>query len=1538
MTELPSRYERRRLLGEGGMGQVHLVLDREADREVALKTLRLPANAEAAEEARFLFKQEFWAMASLRHPNLVEGFDFGELADGTPYLTMEPVPGRDLAVDAPLPEAEVRAWLPGIAAALAFLHARGYIHGDLKPENIRIREDGLPKLMDLGLLTRAGRAGGAVRGSLHYLAPELARQGAVDARTDLYGLGAVLYHALAGRPVFDPEFTLPPVELLRAQIDARPEPLSRFAPGVSREMEQAVMRLLEKDPARRHASALEFLAAIGLAAEGEEAIGLLGAPLIGRDDVKAEVQRALTALQPTAVWLVGGPGAGKTRLLAEVRAEAQLRGLTTFLTSGLGADGSPYQALRPWLKALAATTCSERDRLAPVLARILPEIGRLCGLPELQPAPALEGSQEKLRLHAAVTELAIAAAPAAAWLIDDADQLDPASRELLEFMRARGGARAWRWVFTAGGAAGAAGGAAGAGQEVQTGTDRALVLAPLDENETLTMAGALLGQDNLPGPVIERLPALTAGNPGMIEAVVGHWLRSGALVRIAGRWETQAADKLDLPGGLQVVLDARFEGLGEDARRVGRTAALLGATGELPWLAGLVELPEGAFFAALAELEGAGVLVREDSAFRFVRPPQAQALAASWPEDEARRLHGAAARWLAGRIGDDPREPSAALGDLLAVANHHLAGDQPAEGLAWAIAASRRSMVLYAINPVEPLVRKALAVPNLPADAFAEMQEIAAHVMRFQGHVDEALALVEQDVIPHARATASPRLADHLVTLGVCHQMKGRYPQALAAYAEAINLADAAGDVSTSVRARIFAGRTAYFSGETGAAKTSLAAAVRRARAADEQALLAGALSLYGYVLASTDATQVSEGLAMLDESISINHRIDNLYELQEAHNNQGNVFLGTGRLSDAQRVFEKCLLLCERMASANEQIFAHLNLGAVLLELGRLADATAHARKAGDMSRKQGRKFPEAFTHAIEGLALIYQGELVVGIEHLDTGLRLAREIANRYLELNILAYRIEGLVHLGRFAQAESELAKARELAEAIQNDEQNAKLDRHAAALAVLAWSTDAQEKVLKVLEAARLQDQPVAIAHALRWQVARLLREQELDIAITLVAEAAELAAVGGLVLLGAELRELWGRLLLALDPAAAAERFAEGQELARDAGCRVVEILCQAGVGQASPAGRLDRLEAPRRLEALIEPLEEAERQDFLAWPERGAALRLGLESGDLMSADRIQHLTDLIALVTSQPDLPRVMQQALAALVEIAGAERGFLLLYNGFEVTQQIFHGMDERDNDDFSSGLAYQVLWTGEPLFVEDASNHTEFMGRQSVQSLSLRSVVAVPLNDGHETVGVMMADSQRINTRFTPQDLELAMALARQVAIAITNTRRLQRYQNAFDESQVLHQLALAMLGRRTVEEALAAVAAEALPLCGASRALLLAGPELGVQAAYDAAGQALPTAGIEVSHSVSGWVHESGEPLHLVDAQADEHFQSRASVMALGLHTIFAVPVAFEGRRLGVLYLDHPQIVDEDPAALHTLVRIGEMLGAFVSRAG
>jgi GAF domain-containing protein len=347
-------------------------------------------------------------------------------------------------------------------------------------------------------------------------------------------------------------------------------------------------------------------------------------------------------------------------------------------------------------------------------------------------------------------------------------------------------------------------------------------------------------------------------------------------------------------------------------------------------------------------------------------------------------------------------------------------------------------------------------------------------------------------------------------------------------------------------------------------------------------------------------------------------------------------------------------------------------------------------------------------------------------------------------------------------------------------------------------------------------------------------------------------------------------------------------------------------------------------------------LEPSERQDFVNFPERVAAMHVAAGEGAGYSADRLHHLTDLIAMVSAQTDLAAVMEQALAALVDIAGAERGFLLLYKGFEVTQQIFHGMREDESDAYSSGLAYQILWGGEPVFIEDAQSHQEFADRESIQSLALRSMVGVPLHDGTETIGVMLADSQRINTRFSPEDLDLCMALGRQVAITIGNARRLEQYRNGYEELAMLHRLALATLGLTDLEAFLKPVAAEAVRLCDADRVLLLVGEGLACSAGIDRQGRVLPEAPTDISSGVGQWVLEHGEPLHLLDAQSEEAFQSRKSIQTLGLRTIYAVPVTHEGKRLGVLYMDHTRMGDPNPHGLHALARIGEMVGAFLSR--
>lgn len=1483
MLPLPPRYEYRRFLGAGGMGAVHSVFDRELDRELALKTFA-PAEGADAAEGRFLFKQEFWAMASLRHPNLVAAYDYGELPDGTPFFTMEAVPGVDLAERPGQTEADVRAWLPGIASALAFLHARGYVHGDLKPENLRLHENGTPKLMDLGLLSRSGRVGGPIRGSLLYLAPEAIRQGAIDGRADLYALGAVLYHLLAGRPPFESE---QPMALLRMHLGARPERLGALA-DVSPALESVVMRLLAKEPAERFANAGDLLAALGLAAEGLEAATLLSAPLIGREPVQAAIAALLD--ESGMVRLVGAEGSGKSRLLSEARAEAQLRGLNVLAAQGAGTEAPPYQALKPWLKALAAGAGEAQTRLRPVLARVLPELG--------EPAPALEGMQERVRLHAAIAELAgTLAAPL--FVVDDADALDAASAELLAFLSAQATARGWRLLL--------------AGRAEAEG---AVALPPLSEPQVLELARALLGQEALPEAIATSLPVLAGGAPGLAEAILAHWIRTGALLRRAGAWELAPQADLALPGGLQPALEARFAELPDTARVLARVAAGLGAAGELADLTALSGLDAEAFFEALATLEAAEVLVRDETGYRFVRPAQATALAAAWDATERAAWHARAAAHFA--RNRTPDAPDVALEHLLAVARHGLAGTAPLAAVPWVLAAVRRSLAIFATGPCEKLLDAALASPHLPEEQAFELRILRAQWLRIAGRVDEALALYEETLLAPMRARGD---IEHEVTYGILLQLKGRYADALAAFATAINAADTAGAARIGVRARLYAGRVAFFSGETGAAKTHLAAAVRQARALGDSTLLAGALSLYGYLLASSEAARTDEGLALLDEAIALNTALGDLVEAQEARNNQGNVYLAAGRLAEARRAFEACLVLCERMAAPNEAIFAHLNLGAVLLDLGELAAARAHAERALAMSRAQGRKFPEGFALALLGLAAMYQGELGLGAAHVAEGLALAREIKNRYLELAVLIYWIEALLHLGRFDEASGALAAARELAAATHNDEHAAKLARFEALHALGTGEPDAAKRLAALVEASR--GAAVPLAHALTWQAYALRADAAADAPL---AEAQTLAETHGLRLLGVQLAWLAGVR------SGRPEDYEHAAQLACEAGAPLWEAIALAGWGRVDPRARTQRQEAPKRLEAL---LTGADAGAFLAWPERRELLEHTTVVPEV-SSDRLHHLTDLMALVSAQPDLDAVMTRSLAALVEIAQAERGFLLLYEGFEVVRQVFHGMDEAESDAFSTSLAQQVLWSGEPLYVEDAQSDAQLGTKASIQALALRSVVGVPLFDGQQTLGVMLADSRQIHRGFTEADMDLALALARQVAITITNARRLERYKHGYAELECLHRLALATIGVHDLDALMAPIAAEAAALAGAERTVLLLGPELDCRGAYDATGVPLARAQ-DVSHSIARWVYENGEPLHLLDAQSDDNFQVQKSVMALGLRTVLAVPVVHAGRRLGVLYSDNQRLVEVSPQALHTLARIGELVGAYLSRA-
>lgn len=263
-------------IGRGGMGIVYKARQCRLDRVVALKTV--PAAFGASDQAIARFREEARAAARLQHPSIVRVHDWGEV-DGQPFYAMEYLPGPNLDQllkrnGGPLPPREAARLVASVARSVDHLHRQGIVHRDLKPSNILLDAQGGPCVTDLGLAKLMDDSGlrtasGAILGTPSYMAPEQAagRSGEVGPRTDIYGLGAILYELLTGRPPFQGATW---IDTQVRVLEAEPVSPRSINPAVPRDLEWIALRCLEKDPKRRHPDAAALADDLERFLRGEE--------------------------------------------------------------------------------------------------------------------------------------------------------------------------------------------------------------------------------------------------------------------------------------------------------------------------------------------------------------------------------------------------------------------------------------------------------------------------------------------------------------------------------------------------------------------------------------------------------------------------------------------------------------------------------------------------------------------------------------------------------------------------------------------------------------------------------------------------------------------------------------------------------------------------------------------------------------------------------------------------------------------------------------------------------------------------------------------------------------------------------------------------------------------------------------------------------------------------------------------------------------------------------------------------------------------
>ncbi|MFF9485787.1 Stk1 family PASTA domain-containing Ser/Thr kinase [Streptomyces sp. NPDC014676] len=274
---LGGRYELGPVLGRGGMAEVYHAHDTRLGRQVAVKTLRADLARDPSFQARF--RREAQSAASLNHPAIVAVYDTGEdYIDGVsiPYIVMEYVDGstlRELLHSGRklLPERTLEMTI-GILQALEYSHRAGIVHRDIKPANVMLTRNGQVKVMDFGIARAMGDSGmtmtqtSAVIGTAQYLSPEQAKGEQVDARSDLYSTGCLLYELLTVRPPFVGDS---PVAVAYQHVREEPQPPSVFDPEITPEMDAIVLKALVKDPDYRYQSADEMRADIEACLDGQ---------------------------------------------------------------------------------------------------------------------------------------------------------------------------------------------------------------------------------------------------------------------------------------------------------------------------------------------------------------------------------------------------------------------------------------------------------------------------------------------------------------------------------------------------------------------------------------------------------------------------------------------------------------------------------------------------------------------------------------------------------------------------------------------------------------------------------------------------------------------------------------------------------------------------------------------------------------------------------------------------------------------------------------------------------------------------------------------------------------------------------------------------------------------------------------------------------------------------------------------------------------------------------------------------------------------
>ena len=1504
METIANRYQVERLLGEGGMGKVFLVKDTVDDRQLALKLLK-GGNA-------LQLKQEFFTMTRLRHPNALEVFDFGQLNDGC-YFTMEFVAGEDLDEKKGISPEKLKEVLVEVLRALGAIHQQGFVHCDIKPQNIRLTETGL-KLMDFGLMEPIGRTHGPVKGTVFYFAPEVIKGGRVDQRSDLYSLGAVAFHLLTGHPPFEGDLS----EVIDGHLNREIEKTGTF-------LDPFLRKLTAKNPLERFQSADEALIFLGSPPEQKAGV-LLSPPFTGREDELELIENHLVGVSKgmpaRPILLVGESGVGKSRLLDEFRFKVQLSDIP-FLSGNCreGNEASCFVPFLPFVSILRQIIPLAKSRQPEILERLSPRLAKL--LPEMstRSVEELEPKQEKVRLFAAFQELLTSILPAV-LAIEDVQWLDEASRELLEYLLRNSKALPLLLIATS------------TSSESSFPLSSHLNLSGFSRPECGDFVASILGGE-APKSLLAWLEEKANGNPLFIEGMLRHIQEKGSLYRKNEEWRVdEAFHEAALPDGLRDLLLERIRTLSVGANDLACALAVLGRSASLEMLS-LVS-PQEEIFASLDELERLQVLDRVEGNYFFRQSLMPVILYQQLPDSERRLVHARIAEVLEG----EGYNPSAE--HLNALARHTLEAGMSV-AVRYALAAARANQRLYALAEAERLLEAGLThLEDKDEVLLLDYHHLLGDIQRTRSRYPEALLSLQRALeLAHGDLDKSCNI---LTSLGKIHQVLSHYSEAMGFMEKAMGLCERTCNRKALARCHTTAGRITFFLGDPQKSNEHYAEAWKIAKEIDNPALVAESVAFLGFMAVSDGRFEA--GMEFLKQSLSIKESLGDKFGLIDTLMLLGNARLSLGELEAAQGDFTRCRELAHETGLMDEEIFAGINLSLTAIERGDFRLAAGLAEEALFTAEGTGSKFAIGSALTLKALAQAHRGEIGEALEEMANALDIGRETNNRYLETFTLIYQTEMLALLGNWGEALDCGMAAKSIIQETGNHE--GELTLFAAMGEIYSFLGEcelAEGYIEKAKNLSRERGLKGALARALKAQAVMECRREGWEKAQQSSREAIALAQEIGARFLEGSGKWLLGEASISLGRREKAwENFQSVLQIARETGSRALELLGVRGLAGSDPSGGSSHLKRFQKLlEEMLRTLTPQVQETFRkAWngysftrgkeafsPEeldeqairlmdqmQGFTERLRGKMGEWSNLKKshrnLEELVNFSLAVNRIHTLDEVLNRTVELIVELTGSERGFLLLYRDGQLQCRAVKNIHENTALDWqlSEGIAKEVLLSEEPLCVFDALTDERFRHQELVQLLHLRTVICVPLKIHDQAVGVIYVDRQSVNEQFSQEDLDLVFSLANQAANAVENGMLHDEWADKSRKLEMLNTLSRTVSNTLVSSEVNELVLKLTLEVTDAERGFLFMNEEGQPHcvAAFDRDGQKLDIVESPVSQSIINRVLRENEPAIILDALADETLQFQASIMALNLRTVMCVPLNAKEKTVGLLYVD------------------------------